>query len=76
MDKEMDQDATCEIPRPITEFNLLLITPLLHPCILCGINTLHSEVGGEGMVLLQGCTHTFSVVLKTLLTYSNYVSSS
>ena len=43
----MDQDATFEIPRPITEFNLLLITPLLHPCILCGINTLHSEVGGE-----------------------------
>ena len=72
MDKEMDQDATFEIPRPITEFNLLLITPLLHPCILCGINTLHSEVGGEGMVLLQGCTHTFSVVLITLLTYSNY----
>jgi len=68
----MDHDANCEIPRPITEFNLLLITPLLHPCILCGINTLHSEVGGEGMVLLQGCTHTFSVVLITLLTYSNY----
>jgi hypothetical protein len=69
----MDQDATCEIPRPITTFNnLLLVTPLLHPRILCGINTLYSEVGGEGMVLLQGCTHTFSVVLITLLTYSNY----
>jgi hypothetical protein len=42
----MDQDATCEIPRPITTFNnLLLVTPLLHPRILCGINTLYSEVG-------------------------------
>lgn len=56
---------------PITTFNLLLVTPLLHPRILHGINTLYSEVGGEGMVLLQGCTHTFSVIFITLLTYSN-----
>jgi hypothetical protein len=39
--------------------------------LLHGINTLYSEVGGEGMVLLQGCTHTFSVIFITLLTYSN-----
>jgi hypothetical protein len=67
----MEQDATCEISRTHHNIQSVICYSLLHPRILHGINTLYSEVGGEGMVLLQGCTHTFSVIFITLLTYSN-----